>query len=60
LANTLAALGQRLNDPARLADALSCMRSAAEVHREGGNTYWLPIAEQRIGEIEAALAAMRQ
>jgi tetratricopeptide (TPR) repeat protein len=60
LANALAILGQRLNDPGRLADALACMRNAAEVYRESGNTYWLPVAEQRIGEIEAALAAMRQ
>ncbi len=36
------------------------MRGAAEVYRHAGNTYWLPIAEQRASEIEAQLTAMRR
>ena len=60
LANALAALATRLRDPVRMAEALGCMRGAAEVFREGGNTYALPIAERRIEEIEAQLAAMRR
>jgi hypothetical protein len=42
-----------------MVEALDCMRDAAEVYREGGNTYWLPIAERRIRDIDAQLAAMR-
>ena len=60
LSNTLAALAERLHDPARMAEALDCMRNAAAVYRDGGNSYWLPIAEQRIREIEAQLAAMQR
>jgi hypothetical protein len=59
LANTLVVLAARTHDPARAAEALDCMRGAAEVYRQAGKTYWLPIAEQRISEIEAALAAMQ-
>jgi tetratricopeptide (TPR) repeat protein len=59
LANALAALATRLRDPVRMVEALDCMRDAAEVYRDGGNTYWLPIAERRIGEIDAQLAALR-
>ncbi len=42
-----------------MAEALTCMRNAALVYREGNNTHWLPIAERRITAIEAALAAMQ-
>ena len=59
LAEALATLAARLGDRARMAEALGCMRNAADVYREGNNTYRLPIAEQRIGEIEEELAAMR-
>jgi tetratricopeptide (TPR) repeat protein len=59
LAEALAILAARLRDPVRMAEALGCMRDAAEVYREGGNTYWLPIAERRIRDIDAQLAAMR-
>jgi hypothetical protein len=59
LANALAALATRLRDPVRMAEALGCMRDAAAVYRESDNTYWLPIAERRIEEIAAQLAALR-
>jgi len=59
LAEALATLAVRLKDPARMAEALACMRGVADVYREAANTYWLPIAERRINEIEAQLATMQ-
>ncbi|HVC63458.1 MAG TPA: hypothetical protein VND19_24225 [Acetobacteraceae bacterium] len=56
-ANALTILAARTNDTARAAETLDRMRGAAD--RQAGNTYRLPIAEQRISEIEAALAALR-
>ncbi len=59
LGNALAALATRLWDRVCMAEALGSMRNAAEVCRESGNTYRLPIIELRISEIEAVLAVMR-
>ena len=42
-----------------MAEALQCMRNAAEVYRKAGDTYWLPIADARINELAAALNAMQ-
>ncbi len=36
------------------------MHGAAEVYREAGNAYWLPVAEERIIDVETELAAMKQ
>ena len=57
LSEALAVLAERTRDRAKLVDALGRMRDAAEVYREGGNSYWLPVAEERITAMEAALAA---
>ena len=58
LANALALLAERSGDRGTLEEAISCMRDAAEVYREGNVTYWVPEAERRVREMEAALAAM--
>ena len=58
LGNVLAVLAERTGDRARLVEAITCMRDAAQVYREGGNSYWLPKAEGRIKELETALAGM--
>ena len=58
LANALALLAERSGDRGTLEEAIACMRDAAEVYREGNVTQWLPEAEQRVAEMEAALAAM--
>ena len=58
LANALALLAERSGDRGTLEEAIACMRDAAAVYREGNVTYWLPVAERRVGEMEAALAAM--
>ncbi len=60
LGNALAILAARTHDPALTAEALGCMRGAAEVYREAGNTYWLPFAERRIGEMEAQLHQLQR
>jgi len=57
LSNALTLLAAGTRERALLVGALDRMRDAAEVYREGGNSYWLPIAEKRIAEIEADLAA---
>ena len=59
LALALEAMANRRHDPAGMAAAITAMRGAAEVYREGGNTYWLPIAEDSIRRMEAELAALR-
>jgi hypothetical protein len=41
-----------------VAEALADTRDAAEIYRHASNSDALPIAEQRIGEIEAMLATM--
>ena len=58
LGNTLALLAERSGDRGMLEEAIVCMRDAAEVFRQGNVTHWLPVAERRVGEMEAALAAM--
>jgi hypothetical protein len=60
LANTLATLATRLQDPERMAEALACMRCAADVFRQAGHNYRLPLAEGRISKIEAQLAVLRR
>ena len=58
LANALATLAERTGDRARMTEAITSMRNAAAVDREGNNTYWGPIAERRVTEMEATLAKM--
>ena len=57
---SLAVLAERTGDRVRMADAIGCLRDAAQVYREGGNSYWQPIAEQEIMTLEAELAKMEQ
>ena len=59
LGNALATLAERTHDRARMTEAIAAMRNAAEVYRPGNVTQWLPIAEQRVKDMEAALAKMR-
>jgi hypothetical protein len=58
LADALAALGKRQKNAARMEEALICMRGAAEVYRQAGS-YWLPTAQNRITEMEAALVELQ-
>ena len=58
LANTLALLAERSGDRGTLEEAIACMRVAADIYRDGNVTYWLPEADRRVREMEAALAAM--
>ncbi len=60
LGNALAFLAERTDDRARIVEAIDCMRDAAQVFREGGNTHWLPFAERRITELQAVLSKMAQ
>lgn len=58
LALTLAALAVREDDPAALRAAITAMAGAAEVFREGGNTYLLPWAEAGLEEMRRMLTEM--
>ena len=58
LAEALAVLAERTHDRGRMTEAIAAMRDAAEVYRQGNVTYWLPIAERRVKDMEAALAKM--
>ncbi len=53
------ALADRTGDRATLLSAIEATKEAASVFRDGGNSYALPMAEQRIAELEAKLAAMK-
>ena len=59
LGNALAILARRQNEASLLEGALACMRSAADAYQQAGKNFWLPIAQRRIAEIEADLAAMK-
>ena len=48
----------RLKDPARMKEALTCMRGAVEVYQQEGESYWRPIAEKRVTELEADLLSL--
>ncbi len=58
LANALALLAEWTRDRSQIAEALAAMQGAAEVYSQAGEGYRRPIAERRVGEIEAQLAAM--
>ena len=50
----------RQKNAARMEEALTCMRSAVEVYQQGNETYWLPIAQGRVTEIEAELVELQR
>ena len=59
LANALAVLAKRKNSAKTMEQALTCMRGAAEVYQQSNNTYWLPIANTAITEMEAELLVLQ-
>ena len=59
LGNALEDLALRMRDPVRLEEAVACMRNAVDVFKEGGDSYWLPIAENRIKEMQASVDFMK-
>ena len=58
MVGTLALLAERGRDRAALEDAVACARDAVTVFREANITAYLPSALQRVGELEAQLAAL--
>jgi tetratricopeptide (TPR) repeat protein len=58
LASTLATLAERTHDRARMTEAIASLRDVAEIYRQSNNTHWLPIAEQAVAAMQAALAKM--
>jgi hypothetical protein len=58
LASALAAFAKRQNNAALLEEALASMRGAVDVYQLAGEGYWLPIAQRRVGEVEAEPARM--
>jgi hypothetical protein len=55
----LAALAQRRNNRAQMQEALASLRGAIEVYRQAGVTYWRPMAEARLRELEAELPKLK-
>jgi hypothetical protein len=60
LANALAAIAKRRKSAAVMDEALVCMRNAVEVYQQGGVSYWLPIGQRRVAEMEVDLADLRR
>ena len=59
LAHALEALGQRNHDADALTQAMACMTGAADVYRDVGNDYRLPVAERSIARIQSELVEMK-
>jgi hypothetical protein len=59
LANALAALANRQKNAALMDEALASLSGAVDVYRQAGESHRLPIAERRLVEIEAELAALK-
>jgi tetratricopeptide (TPR) repeat protein len=60
LANALAAVAERQKNAIRMAEALACMRNAVGVYQQSEESYWLPIAQHRITEMEAELVELQR
>jgi tetratricopeptide (TPR) repeat protein len=60
LGSALAALAKRQKDAAHLEEALTCMRGAVEVYLQSNETYWLPLAQRCVTEMEADLIQLKQ
>lgn len=50
----------RQSVPGSLAEALACIRDAAEVYPAGGVSYAIPTVEHRITELRATPAKMKR
>ena len=60
LGNALAGLAKRQNKAQRMEEGLTCVRSALEVYEQGKVTYWLPIAQRRVTEMQAELVELQR
>ena len=59
LGNTLAVLAERQKSAQLMTEAVEAMRSAEDGYQQAGEGYWLPIAQKRVTEMQAELAALR-
>ena len=50
----------RQKHAAQMTEALTCMRSAAEVYQQSKETYWLPVAQRSVAEMEAELVELQR
>ena len=60
LGNALAALAERQNSAMLMEEAIKSMSEAVEAYQQAGEGYWLPIAQKRVTEMQAELAALRE
>jgi hypothetical protein len=60
LVDALAALAKRQPNAAHMEEALTPMRSAAEVFQQSNDGYWLPIAQHHVTEMEAELVELER
>jgi tetratricopeptide (TPR) repeat protein len=59
LASTLAGLADRTNNATLMRQAVSSMGGAVDAYRQAGDAYWLPIAEQRLAEMQVELSNLQ-
>ena len=59
LGNALAALAERQKNARLMEEAVKAMSGAVDVYRQAGESYWLPIAQQRVTKMQAELTALR-
>ena len=58
LGEALEVVADRRGNPAILEEAIACMINAAEVYRDAGVSYWLPIVESSLERMRAKLGSM--
>jgi hypothetical protein len=59
LGNALEALGERQKDAKIIEQAVRVMSGAVEVYQLAGEGYWLPIAQERLAEMQTKLAELK-
>jgi tetratricopeptide (TPR) repeat protein len=60
LGNALEALGEREKSSKDIEEAVESTRGAIEVYQQAGESYWLPIAQKRVIEMQAELTGLRR
>jgi len=57
---TLATMAERQKDAALVGEAIEAMRGSVEAFQQAGESYWLPIAQQRVREMQGELVELKR
>ena len=60
LGNALATIAGRQKNARLMGEAVKAMSGAVEAYQQAGEGYWLPIAQQRVTEMQAKLAKLKR